>query len=102
MGLASGLSCNKDKFSTFFFLNFKNFITGNIQSFRVLAEKSVKSEKRQKQPQQNNKNKKLKWLILGGASDKKLFFPVGIYLLNVNNRNIKNTCEICSKSVGLD
>ena len=24
-------------------------------------------------------------------------FPVGIYLLNVNNRNTRTTCEICSK-----
>ena len=24
-------------------------------------------------------------------------FPVGIYLLNVNNRNTKTRCEICSK-----
>ena len=26
------------------------------------------------------------------------FFPVGIYLPKVNNRNIKTRCEICSKS----
>ena len=24
-------------------------------------------------------------------------FPVGIYLLKVNNRNTRKTCEICSK-----
>ena len=25
------------------------------------------------------------------------FFPVGIYLLKVNNRNTRTRCEICSK-----
>ena len=25
------------------------------------------------------------------------FFPAGIYLLKVNNRNIRTRCEICSK-----
>ena len=26
-----------------------------------------------------------------------MLFPVGIYLLNVNNRNTRTSCEICSK-----
>ena len=26
-----------------------------------------------------------------------MLFPVGIYLLNVNNRNTRTSCEVCSK-----
>ena len=30
-------------------------------------------------------------------NSKKVSYPVGIYLLNVNNRNTRTRCEICSK-----
>ena len=40
-------------------------------------------------PKKKTVNKKIVFLVS--------LFPVGIYLLKVNNRNTRTRCEICSK-----